>query len=300
MAVPDNALKYFEAATRGLPQLSSMRLNCDSTVPRVEFSVTKPFRAYVFPVLVSLSSYHLYLLSLYRLHVRVRDQVLTDGFGASELDWKLAGSEMHPLEWHQRLSYMKEKEENAVVIDCRNSYESDVGIFEGAVPLNTTFFRESWPVLEELLRDTPKDTPVLTYCTGGIRCVKVNAFLQQRLGFTNTHRLQGGIIAYNRELETLKAHSATSSRFRGVNYVFDERVEERVTDDVLTVCEQCALPCDSFTNCQHYLCNVRTPSQYMSHVGRQPLYRYLLCYDVYYAGSVFAMCRMWNSVWRLL
>jgi hypothetical protein len=54
--------------------------------------------------------------------------------------------------------------------------------------------------LEEILKDTPKDTPVLTYCTGGIRCVKVNAYLQQRLGFTNTHRLQGGIVAYERWL----------------------------------------------------------------------------------------------------
>ena len=86
--------------------------------------------------------------------------------------------------------------------DCRNKYESDMGTFKGAIPLNTTTFRESWPVLEELLRDTPKDTPVLTYCTGGIRGVKVNAFLQQRLGFTNTHRLQGGIIAYERWLRT--------------------------------------------------------------------------------------------------
>jgi hypothetical protein len=68
------------------------------------------------------------------------------------------------------------------------------------VPLNTTFFRESWPVLDALLRDTPRDAPVLTFCTGGIRCVKVNAYLQQRLGFTNTHRLAGGIIAYDRWL----------------------------------------------------------------------------------------------------
>jgi predicted sulfurtransferase len=94
-----------------------------------------------------------------------------------------------------------------------------VGTFEGAVPLNTTFFRESWPVLDALLRDTPRDAPLLTFCTGGIRCVKVNAYLQQRLGFTNTHRLAGGIIAYDRWLaeqnqnqgrEHKEAHEASS------------------------------------------------------------------------------------------
>lgn len=55
------------------------------------------------------------------------------------------------------------------------------------------------------MRDTPRDAPVLTYCTGGIRCVKVNAFLQQRMGFTNTHRLQGGIIAYERWLREINS-----------------------------------------------------------------------------------------------
>jgi len=119
-----------------------------------------------------------------RLHVRAREQILSDGFGDGEsgsLDWSRAGQEMHALEWHRRLSAAPDQdtEVRPVVLDCRNSYESEVGLFEGAVPLNTTFFRESWPVLEEMLRDTPKDAPILTYCTGGIRCVKVvnNAFV---------------------------------------------------------------------------------------------------------------------------
>jgi predicted sulfurtransferase len=75
------------------------------------------------------------------------------------------------------------------------------------VPLNTKRFSETWPVLEQLLGDKPKDTPVLTYCTGGIRCVKVNAYLQQKMGFTNTHRLAGGIVAYERWLRESGEHS---------------------------------------------------------------------------------------------
>lgn len=109
------------------------------------------------------------------LHVRARDQILSDGFDertSSSFDWSLAGQEMHPLEWHRRLN-ASDQEVQPVVLDCRNSYESEVGVFDGAVPLNTTFFRESWPVLEDVLKDTPKDAPIMTYCTGGIRCVKV-------------------------------------------------------------------------------------------------------------------------------
>ena len=61
----------------------------------------------------------------------------------------------------------------AFYIDCRNNYESDVGLFEGAIPLNTTYFRETWDKLHEVLQGVDKDAKILTYCTGGIRCVKV-------------------------------------------------------------------------------------------------------------------------------
>ena len=120
----------------------------------------------------------------------------------------------------------------------------------------------------------------MTYCTGGIRCVKINAYLEQRLGFRNVHRLQGGIIAYARELEsqTNSPHgddaedvvtivtpslpapkdmrNIAESRFKGVNYVFDERIGSRITDHVLTSCQLCGVKCDSYNNCQNGPCNV--------------------------------------------
>jgi UPF0176 protein len=106
---------------------------------------------------------------------------------------------MNAQEWHEQLD-----NPNAIILDCRNSYESDVGIFQNAIPLQTTFFRESWDALEEKLANVPKDTPIMTYCTGGIRCVKINTYLEQKMGFTNASRLQGGIIRYTKELEELK------------------------------------------------------------------------------------------------
>jgi rhodanese-related sulfurtransferase len=260
-----------------------------------------------------------------------------------KLDWtRNSGSEMSPLEWHRHLSSIKaargskgtapgaagiqsgtqvqvqtqveceDAEAAPLILDCRNSFESDVGIFEGAVPLNTSFFRESWPVLTDLLKGKPKDTPIYTYCTGGIRCVKVNAFLEQQLGFTNTHRLEGGIIAYTRELENAATRvcgsgdaslpiSATTtstgtpevapapsppppsvlvnaeSLFRGVNYVFDERIASRITEDVLTSCEHCGESCDAYTNCLSYYCNVCEPPPLVSFVS-------VTCYKLFYGA----------------
>ena len=148
------------------------------------------------------------------------------------------------------------------------------GKFEGAIPLNTTFFRESWDALEEVLKDVPKDAPVLTYCTGGIRCVKINAYIEQKMGFSNVARLEGGIISYARELVNSDPEAQSSvksleqphlqrhlpsSKFQGVNYVFDERMGARITADVLTACETCGADSDDFTNCKDTNCHVCTP-----------------------------------------
>ena len=106
--------------------------------------------------------------------------------------------------------------------------------------------------------------------------MKINAFLEQELGFTNTGRLQGGIISYSKEVEKasavqskneienvdetplhLKRDIGSDSKFKGVNYVFDERMGARITADVLTQCETCGNPCDLFTNCENFDCHIR-------------------------------------------
>eukprot|EP01035_Chromulina_nebulosa_P038350 gene38350-51797_t len=169
MAIPTNVIKNFEKATQSLSMFESLRLNTDHLVSTEEFAATRPFKA---------------------LHVRVREQIVTDGFAdlsstksesqVQQLDWDRSGKEMSPLDWHEQLD-----DPNTIILDCRNSYESDVGVFDNAIPLNTTFFRESWTALDSILKDKPKDTKLMTYCTGGIRCVKINAYLEQRLGFRN-------------------------------------------------------------------------------------------------------------------
>jgi predicted sulfurtransferase len=142
-----------------------------------------------------------------------------------------------------------------IVLDCRNKYETDVGIFEGAEPLGTDNFRESWDVLKERLSDTPKDAPIMTYCTGGIRCVKVGAYLTQELGFTNVSRLAGGIIAYDRTLQ--EKTQGEESMFKGTNFVFDGRLGRQITDDALATCITCGAETSMVSNCRNDNCHQR-------------------------------------------
>jgi predicted sulfurtransferase len=93
----------------------------------------------------------------------------------------------------------------------------------------------------------------MTYCTGGIRCVKVAAYLEQELGFTNVTRLDGGIVSYAQYARS----AGVQSKFKGKNYVFDGRMAERVTEDVLSGCVQCGAPCDDHRNCANVRCHTR-------------------------------------------
>ena len=197
------------------------------------------------------------------LHIRVRSQIVADGF-ETPLDWQSAGYDMPPLEWHQKLKEAREASDSEddspvaevpIVLDCRNKYESEVGKFELAEPLNTDNFRDSWDVLKERLKDTPKDAPIMTYCTGGIRCVKVNAYLTQELEFTNVSRLAGGVVAYDR---TLYEEAPTEEpMFKGVNFVFDGRMGRRITDDQLGTCYTCGSKTHLVTNCSNENCHKR-------------------------------------------
>jgi len=216
------------------------------------------------------------------LHVRVRSQIVADGL-EEPLDWSSAGYDMPPLEWHRRLKEARDARERRslsskdggegggerdgkddedddrpslpIVLDCRNNYETQVGKFELAEPLETENFRDSWDVLKERLRDVPKDAPIMTYCTGGIRCVKVSAYLTQELEFTNVSRLAGGVVAYDR---TLNEKAPTEEpMFKGVNYVFDGRMGRRITDDQLGTCYTCGRKTHLVTNCKNPDCHKR-------------------------------------------
>ena len=123
---------------------------------------------------------------------------------------------------------------SSLLLDCRNIYESDQGTFRGAIPLDTDTFQESWSKLDDMTKDLPKEKPVYIFCTGGIRCVKVGAYLKQHLGFDNVKRLKHGIIGYQQWLEDNEANEEDekTSVWEGENFLFDKRRFEEKEEKV--------------------------------------------------------------------
>lgn len=167
-----------------------------------------------------------------KLLVKKKNYILTDNHNIP-LDLENYGREASADEWHFLVSNNKD----AVLIDCRNDYESDIGNFTGAIPLNTKIFSDSWEALDKVLDGVPADKPILTYCTGGIRCRKTNAYIKQKKGFANVVSLKHGIIGYNRWLNEKKPAGEVQSVWVGENYIFDRSKlnnkgnETQTTDD---------------------------------------------------------------------
>ncbi|EOQ98123.1 rhodanese-like protein [Leptospira wolbachii serovar Codice str. CDC] len=183
--------------------------------------------------------------SFIKLAIKVRKKIVADGLDDSKFDPSDVGTHLTPLEFHAALA-----EPGVVVVDLRNNYESEVGHFENAILPDVGTFREELPLVEGLLSDD-KDKKILLYCTGGIRCEKASAYLKYK-GYSKVHQLQGGIINYAKAVQD----AGIPSKFKGKNFVFDDRLGERITEDVLTVCYICGKPSDRHTNCANLGCHV--------------------------------------------
>lgn len=182
-------------------------------------------------------------LSFWKLIIKVRKQIVADHLPAQSYDIANVGNHLDAK------TFNAEIENGATVVDMRNRYESAIGKFDTAItPSSQTFGDELQEVLT-LLADK-KDEKILLYCTGGIRCEKTSAFLKHE-GFTDVHQLYGGIIQYKHQV----VQEGLESKFRGKNFVFDGRMAEAVTDDVLGTCYTCKSPADQYDNCKSDLCH---------------------------------------------
>jgi UPF0176 protein len=139
---------------------------------------------------------------------------------------------------------------DTIVVDMRNHYEYEVGHFEKAIEVPSDTFREQLPMSADML-GVHKEKNIIMYCTGGIRCEKASAYLLHR-GFRNVYHLEGGIINY---ANTIK-EQGLSNKFRGKNFVFDERLGERISEEVIAKCHQCGKPADTHTNCRNEACHL--------------------------------------------
>ncbi len=180
-----------------------------------------------------------------KLRIKVRPKLVADGLEEGAIELSKGPEHLDPEEFHKAL-----QEEDRIVVDMRNHYESEVGHFKGAITPGTETFREELPKVRETLEGHENER-ILLYCTGGIRCEKAGAYLRQH-GFENVQQLDGGIIAYAHRME----EKGERSLFIGKNFVFDERLGERVTQDVIAHCHQCGAPSDRQVNCRNQGCNL--------------------------------------------
>jgi UPF0176 protein len=182
--------------------------------------------------------------AFWKLTIKVKRQIVADGLTADDYDVSNVGTHLSAREFNDKI------DEGATVVDMRNNYESAIGRFDGAVTPNAYTFREELPMALDALKGK-EDEPVLLYCTGGIRCEKASSYLKHH-GFKKVYQLLGGIIDYKHQIE----REGLVSKFKGKNFVFDERLEEAITDDVLGKCYQCNTTADRYINCSESACNL--------------------------------------------
>lgn len=181
--------------------------------------------------------------SFFRLTVKVREKIVADGLVDEDFDVTQCGTHLKVEDFNSITD-----REDTLLVDMRNHYESEVGHFKGAVCPDVDTFREEIEVLENLAND--HEGPIVMYCTGGIRCEKASAYLKHK-GFDDVYQLEGGIIEYARRAE----EKGLPNKFLGKNFVFDERLAERISDDVIAQCHQCGEACDDHTNCANTACH---------------------------------------------
>jgi UPF0176 protein len=181
-----------------------------------------------------------------KLTIKVRHKIVADGLNDDTFDVTNKGIHLKAKEFNDILD-----DPNTIVVDFRNHYESEVGHFKGAITPDVETFRESLPIINEQLQDHKEDKNLVMYCTGGIRCEKASAYFKHQ-GFKKVYQLEGGIINYAKQIEA----EGLESKFIGKNFVFDNRLGERITDDIVSQCHQCGKPCDNHTNCANDGCHL--------------------------------------------
>jgi UPF0176 protein len=184
--------------------------------------------------------------SFLKLTIKVRDKIVADGINDPTFDASKIGIHLKAQEFNDLL-----ENENTIVVDMRNHYESEIGYFTNAIKPDVDTFKASLPIIENQLAEYKSEKNILMYCTGGIRCEKASAYLKHK-GFKNVYQLEGGIIEYTRQIK----ESGIKSKFIGKNFVFDQRLGEKITNDIVSNCHQCGVPCDNHTNCENDGCHL--------------------------------------------
>lgn len=183
--------------------------------------------------------------SFWVLKIKVREKIVADGITDGSFDVNKTGNYLKAKEFNELV-----RKPNTVVIDMRNHYEYEVGHFKNAIEVPSDTFREQLPMAVDMMKGREEDNIVM-YCTGGIRCEKASAYMLHH-GFKNVFHVEGGIINYVKQVK----EEGLEQQFTGKNFVFDNRLGERITEDIISTCHQCGGPADSHVNCANEGCHL--------------------------------------------
>ncbi len=183
--------------------------------------------------------------SFYVLDIKVRNKIVADGISDPDFDMANKGKYVNAAQFN----YLS-NDPDTIVIDMRNHYEYEVGHFENAIEVPSDTFREQLPMAAEMMKED-KQKNIIMYCTGGIRCEKASAYMLHK-GFKNVFHLEGGIINYVNQAK----EKGLDIKFHGKNFVFDQRLGERVTKEIISHCHQCGKPADTHVNCVNDACHL--------------------------------------------
>jgi UPF0176 protein len=184
--------------------------------------------------------------SFYKLTIKVKDKIVADGLDDASFDVTDTGAYLTASEINEYVD-----DPDAVVVDMRNAYESEIGHFEGAILPDVDTFKQELAIIPELLR-VHKNKKIALYCTGGIRCEKASAWLKHN-GYTDVRHLRGGVIDYAHQVRA----QGLPNKFLGSNFVFDERLGERVGEEIISHCHLCSTTkSDTHYHCKNQICHV--------------------------------------------
>lgn len=181
------------------------------------------------------------------IHVKIKNEIVVLREDKNKIPFSNSAEKLCPQSFHNFLEKKySNRENNIIIFDTRNAYESRIGRFSQAICPQIQNSRQFRQYFQE--NSTIFDNKVvLMYCTGGVRCERISALLADCTKPQKIYHLENGIHAYCEEF--------SDGYFHGRNYVFDDRVSVKITDDILTQCDICKAPCDLYNNCLNAICN---------------------------------------------
>lgn len=184
-----------------------------------------------------------------RLAVRVRDELVS--FGApqdlhvDESGVVNGGPHLSPAQVNE---LVETRGDEVVFFDGRNAFEAEIGRFKNAVVPDVETTHDFVKVLESGAYDHLKEKPIVTYCTGGVRCEVLSSLMLQR-GFQEVYQVEGGIVRYGEAF-------GNEGLWEGSLFIFDGRMNQEFGPNtkVISSCERCAAPTTQYYNCANLAC----------------------------------------------